>query len=242
MLQSAVITLREGLEAFLIVAISLAYLKKSGRLSLLPAVYWGVVVSIGVSLVAGLLLMRAANEALKLDPESAVAYNNICCAHIELGAHDQAILACNKALEIAPGFQRAWANLEWAYEEALKQTPTLSAYVNLSVARYWLGKLDKSMEASERVLQLDPNNALAYNNICSVPIVSRTEIARDSCRPNGAIDEWNRPDRVIGWNEFVGRSLNHRIGWFVSIRTNRELLLTPERIVRAARSRGRNSM
>jgi len=39
MLQAFVITLREGLEAFLIVAISLAYLKKSGRRSLIPAVH-----------------------------------------------------------------------------------------------------------------------------------------------------------------------------------------------------------
>ena len=37
MLQSFVITLREGLEAFLIVAISLAYLKKTGRADLGPA-------------------------------------------------------------------------------------------------------------------------------------------------------------------------------------------------------------
>ncbi|MBA2257376.1 MAG: FTR1 family protein, partial [Acidobacteria bacterium] len=36
MLQAFVITLREGLEAFLIIAISLAYLKKSGRAALLP--------------------------------------------------------------------------------------------------------------------------------------------------------------------------------------------------------------
>ena len=37
MLQAFVITLREGLEAFLIVAISLAYLRKSGRRELTPA-------------------------------------------------------------------------------------------------------------------------------------------------------------------------------------------------------------
>ena len=36
MLQAFVITLREGLEAFLIVAISLAYLRKSGRGELVP--------------------------------------------------------------------------------------------------------------------------------------------------------------------------------------------------------------
>ena len=59
-----VITLREGLEAFLIVAISLAYLKKTGRRALLPAVYWGIAASIVLSVGAGLLLAQANNQAL----------------------------------------------------------------------------------------------------------------------------------------------------------------------------------
>jgi high-affinity iron transporter len=64
MLQSFVVTLREGLEAFLIVAISLAYLKKTGRQGLVPAVHWGIVASILLSIGAGLLLAQAANQAL----------------------------------------------------------------------------------------------------------------------------------------------------------------------------------
>jgi len=64
MIQAFVITLREGLEAFLIVAISLAYLKKTGRRSLLPAVRWGIVVSVLLSIGAGLLLAQANNQAL----------------------------------------------------------------------------------------------------------------------------------------------------------------------------------
>jgi high-affinity iron transporter len=64
MLQAFVVTLREGLEAFLIVAISLAYLQKTGRKSLIPAVHWGIGVSILLSIGAGLLLARAANQAL----------------------------------------------------------------------------------------------------------------------------------------------------------------------------------
>jgi high-affinity iron transporter len=64
MLQSFVITLREGLEAFLIVAISLAYLKKTGRLELTRAVHWGVVASIGLSIAGGIALARVANQAL----------------------------------------------------------------------------------------------------------------------------------------------------------------------------------
>ena len=59
-----VITLREGLEAFLIVAISLAYLRKTGRRALVPAVHWGILASILLSIGAGVLLSRAANQAL----------------------------------------------------------------------------------------------------------------------------------------------------------------------------------
>ena len=64
MLQAFVITLREGLEAFLIVAISLAYLKKSGRRSLIPAVHWGIAASVALSILAGILFARASNQAL----------------------------------------------------------------------------------------------------------------------------------------------------------------------------------
>jgi high-affinity iron transporter len=64
MLQAFVISLREGLEAFLIVAISLAYLKKTDRRELLPAVHWGIVASVVLSVGAGLLLSRARNQSL----------------------------------------------------------------------------------------------------------------------------------------------------------------------------------
>ena len=64
MLQAFVKTLREGLEAFLIIAISLAYLKKTGRRSLIPAVHWGIAGSVALSILAGVLFARATNQAL----------------------------------------------------------------------------------------------------------------------------------------------------------------------------------
>src|SRR4029453_15826305 len=64
MLQAFVITLREGLEAFLIVAISLAYLRKTGRNRLVPAVHWGIATAVLLSIGAGVLLARASNQAL----------------------------------------------------------------------------------------------------------------------------------------------------------------------------------
>ena len=64
MSQSFVITLREGLEAFLIIAISLAYLRKTGRERLVPAVHWGIAIAVAASIGAGILLQRASNQAL----------------------------------------------------------------------------------------------------------------------------------------------------------------------------------
>ncbi|HXG86948.1 MAG TPA: FTR1 family protein [Vicinamibacterales bacterium] len=64
MLQAFVITFREGLEAFLIVAISLAFLRKSGSRHLVPAVQWGIAVSVVMSIFAGYLFATAANQAL----------------------------------------------------------------------------------------------------------------------------------------------------------------------------------
>ena len=64
MLQAFVITLREGLEAFLIIGISLAYLRKSGRSELIPAVHWGIGLSILLSMGAAYLFQQASNQAL----------------------------------------------------------------------------------------------------------------------------------------------------------------------------------
>src|SRR5690242_660158 len=64
MLQAFVITLREGLEASLIIAISLAYLRKSGRRELIPAVHWGIGLSVLLSVGAAYLFQQAANQSL----------------------------------------------------------------------------------------------------------------------------------------------------------------------------------
>ncbi|MBZ5536807.1 MAG: FTR1 family protein [Acidobacteriia bacterium] len=64
MFQAFVITLREGVEAFLIVAISIAFLRKSGRSRLLAAVYWGTAVSVALSIGVGMLLRQGVNQSL----------------------------------------------------------------------------------------------------------------------------------------------------------------------------------
>jgi high-affinity iron transporter len=73
MAQALVITLREGLEAFLIVAISLSFLRRSGRVSLTRAVYWGIGAAIVLSALGGYLLFNAANQEWLEGPLAIVA-------------------------------------------------------------------------------------------------------------------------------------------------------------------------
>lgn len=73
MLQALVITLREGFEAFLIVAISLSYLRRSGRAPLTVAVHWGIAAAVAVSALGGYLLYHAANQERLEGPLALVA-------------------------------------------------------------------------------------------------------------------------------------------------------------------------
>ena len=58
MLQALIIVFREGFEAFLTVAIIFAYLKKTGRNALLPAVWWGIGISVLASAALGYVLQQ----------------------------------------------------------------------------------------------------------------------------------------------------------------------------------------
>lgn len=65
MFQAFIIVLREGFEAFLIVAITLAYLRKTNQNGLVPAVHWGILLSVAVSALLGYALYKnMANQPL----------------------------------------------------------------------------------------------------------------------------------------------------------------------------------
>jgi high-affinity iron transporter len=63
-LQILIITMREGIEAFLIVAITAGVLRQTGRATLLPALYWGTGVAIAASFVASRFFAEAGNKPL----------------------------------------------------------------------------------------------------------------------------------------------------------------------------------
>jgi protein O-mannosyl-transferase len=58
--------------------------------------------------------IAAAEEALKLRPDYAEAYNNIAAGHIAVGEWDAAIAAAERAVQLKPNFTLARGNLEYA--------------------------------------------------------------------------------------------------------------------------------
>ena len=64
MLNALIIVTREGFEAFLTVAIILAYLRKTGRDWLRPAVWWGIAASVLASTALGFWLRTISNQPL----------------------------------------------------------------------------------------------------------------------------------------------------------------------------------
>ena len=61
--------------------------------------------------------IEACEEALKLKPDYADAYNNMCAAYNNLKQWDKAIDACNHALKLNPLHKLAIGNLNWAQSQ-----------------------------------------------------------------------------------------------------------------------------
>lgn len=62
MIETALIVFRESLEAFLIIAITIAYLAQTGRKHLSPAIYVGIVAAISLSAYLGLVIEDMADN------------------------------------------------------------------------------------------------------------------------------------------------------------------------------------
>ena len=57
---------------------------------------------------------EASRQAIRLNPNVATYFNNLCAAYNNLGRYDDAVAACRNALKIDPALQLARNNLGWA--------------------------------------------------------------------------------------------------------------------------------
>ena len=84
------------------------------------------------------------NNAIKLQPKYASAYNSRGNAYADLGQYQRAIEDYNQAIHLQP---------DYAY-----------AYINRGDAYYKLGQYRRAIKDCNEAIRLKPDNALAYSN------------------------------------------------------------------------------
>jgi len=122
----------------------------------------------------------AAQNALKYNANSYLAYNNMCCAYNQLGLWDEAIASGQYAISVIPGAQLVLNNLQSSIDgktklykniadaEALvKTSPNEQNYSTLGYLYYQADKFELSISTYKKVIEINKKNVIAYNNICS---------------------------------------------------------------------------
>ncbi|TWJ03232.1 Tfp pilus assembly protein PilF [Mucilaginibacter frigoritolerans] len=113
-----------------------------------------------------------AQQALKISPSSAEAYNNIGAAYIKLKQYQQADTVLRAALQLRPNFKLAKNNLlqaQQGLEDAgIKPTGLTAAdFIDISLICFNQGLFKQCIINCNYALELQPNYPLAYNNICA---------------------------------------------------------------------------
>jgi tetratricopeptide (TPR) repeat protein len=112
-----------------------------------------------------------AKQALKLKPDSELAYNNIGAAYAGLHQWDLAIENEREALRIKPEFALAKSNLDLYTRQKATQTSkspqdmTADDWLNASLQDNRAGQYLKSIQDARTALRLRSDYAEAYNNI-----------------------------------------------------------------------------
>jgi tetratricopeptide (TPR) repeat protein len=116
------------------------------------------------------------NEAIRLNPNYAMAYNNRGAAYINLGQHQRAIEDYNNAIRLKPDYANAYNNRGAAYinlgqhhraiedyNNAIRLKPDYAdAYYNRGAAYINLGQHQRAIENFNNAIRLKPDYADAY--------------------------------------------------------------------------------
>ncbi len=116
------------------------------------------------------------NKAIQMNPESAIAYNNIAAALTFLDKPEEAITYCEKALLVDPHMEMAYSNMGLAlnilerYEEALIKfdkaieidSGSDFAYYNKGDSLLNLDRYEEALECFNKAIAINPDYSNAY--------------------------------------------------------------------------------
>jgi tetratricopeptide (TPR) repeat protein len=123
--------------------------------------------------------LTAYEQAIRLDPNYALAYYNRGIALNELKRYEEALSAYEQAIRLNPNHADAYhgkgkdlndlkrhEEALTALDQAIRLNPTNFAisYNSKGAALYGLKRYEEALSAYEQAIRLDPNYALAYNN------------------------------------------------------------------------------
>ena len=120
--------------------------------------------------------IASAKQALKLKPDSYLAYNNLGAAYAALRQWSLAIESERAALRINPGFELSKNNLALYERESSGKAPPRPLAAPERTAEDWLtaslranqaGQYQLSIDDARSALKLRPNYPEAYNNIAA---------------------------------------------------------------------------
>ncbi len=133
--------------------------------------------------------LEAYQRALELNPNHAPAWNNKGWVHENLKQWDEALAAYDHALELNPTYSHAWRNKVDLLRRLGRATEAAITAVTASHHLYQQDQYTEALEACEQALQLDPRNAMAWNNkgVC-LHKLSQAEEARKALEQALAID------------------------------------------------------
>jgi tetratricopeptide (TPR) repeat protein len=165
------------------------------------------------------------HKAIQIQPNYAIAYNNLGNVLKELGEHQKAISSYEKAIQINPNYADAHYNLGVAlqkleqyqkaissYKKAIQINPNYAiAYNNLGTLLIELGEHQKAISSYEKAIQINPNYADVNFNF-GLLLLSMSDFK------NGLIQyEWRKklPQNINNYKnikglEWQGENLNNK--------------------------------
>jgi tetratricopeptide (TPR) repeat protein len=127
------------------------------------------------------------NEAVRLDPKYAAAYNSRGLTYYKKGDYDRAIADYNQALALDPNFADAYCNRGAAYlakgnydraiadcDQAIRLDPNLdAAYASRGIAYFAKGDIDRAFAEHNQAISLNSNNFRALGGRARVHLAKR---------------------------------------------------------------------
>lgn len=111
--------------------------------------------------------VAAARAELRVNPNSADAYNNIAACAIARRRWDDAIANAGEALRLRPNHDMARNNLMLAKREKLAYESAPEAHAARATQLFREGRFRECVEAAGRAVELKPDFAIAYNNMAA---------------------------------------------------------------------------